>query len=83
MTTLNEFLLYARFKGELPLEWEDYKPPHWALLARAMHALGDTEEKSEATSLLAEEDNEPDDKLVYKLLGKWREELFGARAPFP
>jgi hypothetical protein len=24
MTTLNEFLLYARFKGALPSEWEDY-----------------------------------------------------------
>ena len=78
MTTLNEFLRYARFKGELPSEWDNYKPPHWGLLARAMHALGGSEEKNKATSLLTEEDIEPDDKLVYKLLGKWREELFGA-----
>ena len=26
MTTLNEFLLYARFKGELPSECDDYNP---------------------------------------------------------
>jgi len=79
MATLDEFLLYARFKGELPPEWEDYKPPHWGLLARAMHALGDTEEKSEATSWLTEEGIEPDDKFIHRLLGKWREQLFGAR----
>src|SRR5215213_10269705 len=79
MTTLNEFLLYARFKGELPPEWNDYQPPHWVLYARAMYTLGDAEERSEATDWLTEEGIEPDDKLVYRVLGKWREELFGAR----
>ena len=79
MTTLNEFLLYARFKGELPPKRDDYKPPHWCLFARAMYALGDAEEKSEATDWLTEEYIEPDDELVYNLLGKWREQLFGAR----
>ena len=79
MTTLDEFLLLAPFKGELPPELEDFNSAHWGLLARTMHALGDAEEKSEATSLLTGEGIEPDDKLVYKLLSKWREELFGAR----
>ena len=79
MTTLNKFLLYACFKGELPSKRDDYKPPHWCLLARAMYALGDAEEKSEATDWLTEEYIEPDDELVYNLLGKWREQLFGAR----
>src|SRR5215217_7626581 len=78
MTTLNEFLLYARFKGELPPKRDDYKPPHWCLFARAMYALGDAEEKSEATDWLTEEYIEPDDELVYRLLDRWHEELFGA-----
>ncbi len=79
MATLDEFLLLAGFKGELPPELEDFNPAHWGLLARAMHALGDAEEKSEATDWLTEEYIEPDDELVYNLLGKWREQLFGAR----
>src|SRR5215217_6513674 len=79
MTTLNEFLLYARFKGELPPEWNDYQPPHWVLYARAMYTLGDAEERSEATDWLTEEGIEPDDQLVYRLLDRWHEELFSAR----
>jgi len=79
MATLDDFLLLVCFKGELPPESEDFNPAHWGLLARATHALGDAEEKSEATSLLTGEGIEPDDKLVYKLLSKWREELFGVR----
>jgi len=55
MTTLDEFLLLAPFKGELPPELEDFNSAHWGLLARTMHALGDAEEKSEATSLLTGE----------------------------
>src|SRR5829696_7457326 len=79
MTSLKEFLLYARFNGELPPERDDYKPSHWVLYARAMYALGDAEEKSEATDWLTEEGIEPDDQLVYRLLDRWHEELFGAR----
>jgi len=79
MTTLNDFLLYARFKGKLPTEYDKYKPPHWYLLARAMYALGDADEKCEATDWLTEEGIEPDDQLVYRLLDRWHEELFGAR----
>ena len=79
MTTLDEFLLLAPFKGELPPELEAFNPAHWGLLARAMHALGDAEEKSKATDWLAREGIEPDDNLIYNLLAKWREQLFGAR----
>jgi len=78
MATLDDFLLLAGFKGELPPELEDFNSAHWGLLAQTMHALGDTEEKGEATSLLTGEGIEPDDNLIYNLLAKWREQLFGA-----
>ena len=79
MATLDEFLLLAPFKGELPSELEDFNSAHWGLLARKMHALGDAEERGKATSWLAREGIEPDDNLIYNLLAKWREQLFGAR----
>ena len=79
MNALNEFVLMARFKGELPIDPDEYYHPHLVLHLQAEVVLGDAEEKRAAFECLAELGAACDEDLIHELIGKWRGEFFGAR----